>query len=341
MWTDGVRLFMGVAFAHDFVMQTLLAWSATHLSWATKNYDIMEEAYHYRAKAYRGLQYAIENFSAENSDAILVASIMMGWQATTTEGWMTMIRGTAVVKATITDHNYNSYFLEDDQNAPVIVPSRDRTHATLYKPRLSLQTMLICARQSLTMLKSFLGQRSKFSSPVEELIVIVQNILSLPPDQSSEIVEQEIKKLKGILFWTPTTFIDRINYDPTVMLFMAHLHAIALIALPLTNVASAYFRGLNAAPIQAFIEELSTKEGIVQRDQHERVMQLLLFPREAITYFKDTLQTLLADDCAQEFQDTNFSFQDTKISMLKVLTSCPVGLWHNSLETDCDDHAFW
>lgn len=73
---------MGLAFETKFVMHTVLAWAASHRSWMTKDPAARHQAYGYRVRALQGLQIAIETFSTKNSDAILAASVMLGWQAT-------------------------------------------------------------------------------------------------------------------------------------------------------------------------------------------------------------------------------------------------------------------
>ena len=70
------------ALSHDFVMSALLALSASHLAWQTKNAETMNLAYHHRGVALKGLHEAIGAFSRENSDAILAASMLLSWQAT-------------------------------------------------------------------------------------------------------------------------------------------------------------------------------------------------------------------------------------------------------------------
>lgn len=70
------------ALSHDFVMSALLALSALHLAWQTKNPDTENLAYHHRGVALKGLHEAIGAFSRENSDAILAASMLLSWQAT-------------------------------------------------------------------------------------------------------------------------------------------------------------------------------------------------------------------------------------------------------------------
>lgn len=63
-------------------MSALLALSASHLAWRTKNSDTNNLAYHHRGVALKGLHEAIGVFSPENAEAILAASILLSWQAT-------------------------------------------------------------------------------------------------------------------------------------------------------------------------------------------------------------------------------------------------------------------
>lgn len=73
---------ISAALSHDFAMSALLALSASHLAWQTKNPDTDNLAYHHRGVALKGLHEAIGAFSRENSEAILAASILLSWQAT-------------------------------------------------------------------------------------------------------------------------------------------------------------------------------------------------------------------------------------------------------------------
>jgi len=65
----------------DFVMNALLALSASHLAWQTKNSDTDDLAYHHRSIAIKGLHEAISTFSEHNAEAILAASMLLSWQA--------------------------------------------------------------------------------------------------------------------------------------------------------------------------------------------------------------------------------------------------------------------
>lgn len=58
----------------------MLALSASHLAWQTKNSDTENLAYHHRGVALKGLHVTLGQFSREVSDAILAASMLISWQ---------------------------------------------------------------------------------------------------------------------------------------------------------------------------------------------------------------------------------------------------------------------
>lgn len=74
--------FLAIALSNDFIMSAILALSAFHLAFLTRNRETKQLAYHYKVTALHGLQTAIGSFSKENCDAVLAASILLSWQAT-------------------------------------------------------------------------------------------------------------------------------------------------------------------------------------------------------------------------------------------------------------------
>jgi len=79
--TTALYSFLDAALGHDFVMSSILAFSATHLAWLTSMTGNKNLAFYHRGIALKGLRGAIGNFSRENSDAVLAASILLSWQA--------------------------------------------------------------------------------------------------------------------------------------------------------------------------------------------------------------------------------------------------------------------
>ena len=62
-------------------MSSILAFSATNLAWTTKSSETNSLAFQRGGTALQGLRPAIGNFSKENSDPNLAASLLLLWQA--------------------------------------------------------------------------------------------------------------------------------------------------------------------------------------------------------------------------------------------------------------------
>lgn len=73
---------IGIGASHRFVMDALLAFSAEHISNITGCPMVGKMAVEHRGHALNGLSQAIANFTEENSDAVLAASLTLSWQAT-------------------------------------------------------------------------------------------------------------------------------------------------------------------------------------------------------------------------------------------------------------------
>jgi hypothetical protein len=80
--TNNPSSFLAIALTSDFVMSSILALSAFHMSFLTRDQETKQLAYHHKETALSGLQTAISSFSKDNCEAILAASILLSWQST-------------------------------------------------------------------------------------------------------------------------------------------------------------------------------------------------------------------------------------------------------------------
>lgn len=62
-------------------MNALLAFSASHLAWQTKNTDTEHLSYHHGGIALKALHEALGTFSEHASEAVLATAILLSWQA--------------------------------------------------------------------------------------------------------------------------------------------------------------------------------------------------------------------------------------------------------------------
>ena len=82
LWTRQIPKIIAIGATQRYVMHALLAFSAEHIAFQTGCPLVGNMAYEHRGIALKGLQEAIGNFSQENSDAVLAASLVLSWQAT-------------------------------------------------------------------------------------------------------------------------------------------------------------------------------------------------------------------------------------------------------------------
>jgi hypothetical protein len=100
-WARLMPNFLVVALSNDYVMNSILALSATHLAWITRNKDTKYLAHRHRGTAIKGLHKAIGTFSNDNSEAILAASTLLSWQTTEWQSWASLQKGITTVLSTM------------------------------------------------------------------------------------------------------------------------------------------------------------------------------------------------------------------------------------------------
>lgn len=72
---------ISIALSSDYAMNALLAFSASHLAWQTKNPDTEHLSYHHSGIATKALQEALTAFSEHASEAVLATAMLLSWQA--------------------------------------------------------------------------------------------------------------------------------------------------------------------------------------------------------------------------------------------------------------------
>lgn len=76
-----IHSIISVALSSRCTMDALLGLSASHLAWKTSNSDTEHLAYQHRSNAAKGLHEALGSLSEKNAEAVLVASVLLSWQA--------------------------------------------------------------------------------------------------------------------------------------------------------------------------------------------------------------------------------------------------------------------
>jgi len=194
------------------------------------------------------------------------------------------------------------------------------------------------ALQSLVDLRILSAKLPWLFSAINELYTFLESMKDISDFEDSHRRSARLQPLKAMLFWFPNRFIHSLNTHPAVMILMAHLHATALFIDPVSDNKSANFRSINAAPIQAFYEEISMRADIeIQSGQSDGLYM------SAVPLMGFPCRTKAAFKCSNFYDDTDHSSAANmvlmpcpagkyqKLSMLQILEDFPVGLWHTSL----------
>jgi hypothetical protein len=192
--------------------------------------------------------------------------------------------------------------------------------------------------QSLTDLQHFVTEFPQIASAVSKLANFLESMKDPITSGNTIARHQRLEPLREMLFWFPSLYIPNLSVHPSVMLLMAHLHAVARFIDPVTDGNSADFRSLNIAPIQAFHEELCMRAEIeVESGQnlYARALTLMEFPLGAVAAFHCLHGYGNHGSPEISLEKSDFLEGATRryerISMLQILENFPVGLWHNSL----------
>jgi hypothetical protein len=209
----------------------------------------------------------------------------------------------------------------------------ERCHSFTYREAFFRESL-----QALTDLQPFVVEFPQISSALSELANFLESMKDLITSGNTIPRHQRLKPLREMLFWFPSLYISNISVHPSVMLLMAHLHAVALFIDPVTDGNSADFRSLNVAPIQAFHEEFCMRaEMEVETGQnlYTKALKLMEFPLRAVEAFHCLHDHGNHGSSQVLLEKSDFLAGATRryerMSMLQILENFPVGLWHNSL----------
>ncbi|KAL8821994.1 MAG: hypothetical protein Q9223_000074 [Gallowayella weberi] len=224
VWVQELPSFLNAADGYGFVMSAILAFAATHLAWLTHSTETKNLAYHHRGTALKGLHDAIGQFSRENSDAILAASILLSWQTSDWSGWNSLMQGIATVLSSMDSWRETSVFA-----------SFIGTHPSFFSARPLAQTLafaddqaLVAAINGLQRLSEKLVKNQAATGLLKDLCDFAQSVQSYSTTMQSEHIFGRLQPLRAWLFWTPIAFLSTDGVKATDLVVLAQLYSVAL-----------------------------------------------------------------------------------------------------------------
>ncbi|KAK5938496.1 hypothetical protein PMZ80_009467 [Knufia obscura] len=278
-------------------MNALLALSAAHLAWQTKNNDTEHLAYHHRGIALKGLHEALSTFSEQSSEAVLSASMLLSWQAKDWRSWVSLQQGISTVgiqkvnqmcvRLTVIQimsamrpwmhQSELAKFLESQRSlARIRTPSTPSISGL--PPQTPMAEDLQRLEQMVTALHNLRLRLSSFpdlAEHIDEILEYVEQMQQNYPFQFPESAFEQLLQLRSTIFWLPTTILRPEESDLGALAMMCHFFALALVLEPL------------------FPEIQGMHLGNMSLDSLEKVCQVIQ-ARSAAAPHDTTLQTALS-----------------------------------------------
>ncbi|KAJ9612988.1 hypothetical protein H2200_002929 [Cladophialophora chaetospira] len=291
-WGFKMPSLISAALSHDFAMSALLALSASHLAWQTKNSDTDNLAYHHRGVALKGLHEAIGAFSRENSEAILAASILLSWQATDWRGWASLQQGVSTVLSAMRQWINESDLARYLENQRTVARARTPATPTMPHAQLSIPHEDLRRVEQITTALHNLRLRLSTSEELAEhagrLVDYLQDLQRDLSTQAPEHAFSRLQPLRDLIFWLPPLILHAGESDLAPLTLLSHLYASALAVEPLfPDIGGAYLGSMSVLPLERVHDMLRTRRTTQPQDTSIQVaLSLIDVPVQIMTSYR-------------------------------------------------------
>ncbi|KAH8699070.1 hypothetical protein BGW36DRAFT_154833 [Talaromyces proteolyticus] len=297
VWALKMPCLLAIAVSSDFVMNSVLAFSALHLAYLTGSKETKNLSYHYRGIAFKGLQNAIGTFSKKNCDAILAASLLLSWQATDWASLAYLQKGISSVLDSM--HPYwkqrseIAQFLESQRALRSVNTTLNPAYlagTTQYQSE-NLERIDGCIADLQNVLEN-VQQIPEYSERINELLMFVKQLRSDMPVQSPENAFERLHPLRTWLFWLPTKMLRGGEGDLGALSILAQFYSTALALEPIfPEIEGSYLGCMAVTPIEHIDAILtSRKSSLPYLPIVQLAVSLMSFPRTVITDYKSCIQ---------------------------------------------------
>ncbi|KAF6238515.1 hypothetical protein HO173_003483 [Letharia columbiana] len=295
LWVQQIPSFFDAAFGYDFVMSSILALSATHIAWMTNSVETKNLAYFHRGVALKGLQGAIGNFSRDNSDAVLAASILLSWQG----GWTSLMHGISTVINSMSSWKHISRFSMYIEDHPAFFSPHSMQGTSISFDDESL----FLANNSLHRLSARLPNVHPLAQRLHEILNFAQDFQSCSTSMQSSQLFEKLQPLRARLFWMPVTLVKANDMGSSAMVLLAQLYTLALaIDSSIPELSGAALGSLTVHAIEQIDTKLRYNQAITVRAEMSvsDLDELMHLPRLTLARHQIAAQSRLGQSRREE-----------------------------------------
>lgn len=282
-------------------MNALLAFSASHLAWQTKNNDTEHLAYHHRGIAMKGLHEALNSFSEQISEAVLAASILLAWQATEWQGWVSLQQGISTVMGAMRQWVHQSELAKFLESQRVLARTKTPSTPSLtgLPPQQPAAEDLQKLDQMLTALHNLRLRISSFGDLVEHVDEVLEYVEQLQQDyplHGPHRSYERLLQLRAVVFWVPTIILRPEEMDLGALAIMAHFFALALVLEPLfPECGGMYLGNMSLDPLEKVCHTMQARSAAMPHDASlQTALSMLDFPVQVAHAYRASHRTVVA-----------------------------------------------
>ncbi|KAJ5365682.1 hypothetical protein N7517_008568 [Penicillium concentricum] len=291
VWAQKMPNFLAIALGSEFVMSSILSFSAFHLAFLTRDQETRQLAFRHKVTALQGLQTALASFSKENCDAILAASVLLSWQATEHQSWASLQHGISGVLESM-----HPYWKQESDLARFIenqraVSTADPSMAGVYQPLDEDMLHLDQTIQALRMTQKRVSHNLEHSQRLGELIEFTQQFRDDFPNQTTEQSFESIQTLRRWLFWLPPSMLRSTESDTSALPILAQFFAVGIsLDRFFPELGGAYLGALAITPIEEMYRIIATHNAADPFNTDFRLpMELMDLPRRVVARHRSRL----------------------------------------------------
>ncbi|KAL1957505.1 hypothetical protein VTO42DRAFT_5968 [Malbranchea cinnamomea] len=294
VWAQKMPIFLAIALTNDFVMSAILALSASHIAWMTRNQETENLAYHHRGVALKGLHEAIGNFSKENSDAILAASMLLSWQATEWRSWASLQQGVSTVLNSMQpwwkDESELARFMDSQRAFRNARPPLSPSYPGQFHDEDLMRLDRVIA--SLQNIQQRISHNQEHYQRVSDLLNYTHRLRADLPVHSPERAFERLQPLRTWLFWLPPTMLRGGEGDLGSLAILSQFYGVALALEPVfPEIGGPYLSSMSAVPIEDIRRILYNKKAAQPfAPEVQLAVSLLDLPSGIVSEYRSHLQ---------------------------------------------------
>ncbi|KAJ5535856.1 hypothetical protein N7513_009042 [Penicillium frequentans] len=286
VWAQKMPNFLAIALSNEFVMSSILGLSAFHLAFLTRDQETKQLAYHHKVTALRGLQTAIGSFSKDNCEAVLAASILLSWQASERQMWMSLQQGISTVLESM-----HPFWKQESELAQFVENQRALSASDFPISFDEDLNQLDQTVHALQVSQKRVSHNPEHAQRLAELIEFVQQFRNDYPTQTSEQAFERIQVLRRWLFWLPASMLRGGDSDFSALAILSQFFAVG-VALDrfYPEMGGAYLGGLSIGPIEETYRILAANSATDPYSADLRLgMALMDLPRRIVARYRTRL----------------------------------------------------